>query len=41
MGVVIGGGYIFMMKKKAREYEIPLGSFYCAAAAIAPFFMKF
>lgn len=41
LGVLIGGIYIFIMKKKAREYELPLGSFYCAAAAIAPFFMKF
>lgn len=41
LGVVVGGIYIFIMKKKAREYELPLGSFYCAAAAITPFFMKF
>ena len=41
LGAVIGGGYIFIVKKKAREYELPLGSFYCAAAALAPFFMKF
>ncbi len=41
LGAVIGAGYIFIMKKKAREYELPLGSFYCAAAALAPFFMKF
>jgi leader peptidase (prepilin peptidase)/N-methyltransferase len=41
LGVVVGGIYIFSMKKKAREYELPLGSFYCAAAALSPFFMKF
>ncbi len=41
LGVVIGGIYIFIMKKKAREYELPLGSFYCGAAALAPLFMKF
>jgi leader peptidase (prepilin peptidase)/N-methyltransferase len=41
MGAIIGGIYIFIRKKKAREYELPLGSFYCAAAAIIPFFMKF
>ncbi len=41
LGVVIGGVYIFIMKKKAREYELPLGSFYCAVAALAPIFMKF
>jgi leader peptidase (prepilin peptidase)/N-methyltransferase len=40
-GAILGGIYIFVMKKKAREYELPLGSFYCAAAALAPFFMKF
>lgn len=41
IGVVIGAVYIFIMKKKAREYELPLGSFYCAAAAVAPFFTRF
>ena len=41
LGAVLGGLYIFIMKKKAREYELPLGSFYCAAAALAPIFMKF
>jgi leader peptidase (prepilin peptidase)/N-methyltransferase len=41
LGVAIGGIYIFIMKKKAREYELPLGSFYCGAAALAPLFMKF
>lgn len=41
LGVLIGGAYILVMKKKAREYEIPLGSFYCAAAALAPIFMRF
>jgi leader peptidase (prepilin peptidase)/N-methyltransferase len=40
LGVVIGGGYILITRKKAREYELPLGSFYCAAAAVAPFFLK-
>ena len=41
LGAALGGTYIFIMKKKAREYELPLGSFYCAAAALAPIFMKF
>lgn len=41
IGAVLGGVYIFIMKKQAREYELPLGSFYCGAAAVAPFFMKF
>ena len=41
LGVAIGGVYILVRKKKAREYELPLGSFFCAAAAIAPFFAKF
>jgi prepilin signal peptidase PulO-like enzyme (type II secretory pathway) len=41
LGVVIGGTYILIMKKKAREYELPLGSFYCGAAALAPLLMKF
>jgi leader peptidase (prepilin peptidase)/N-methyltransferase len=40
IGVAIGSMYIFIMKKKAREYELPLGSFYCAAAAISPLFIK-
>lgn len=40
LGVVLGGIYIFVMKKKAREYELPLGSFYCAAAAVAPLLIK-
>lgn len=41
LGVGIGGVYIFLMKKKAREYELPLGSFYCGAAALAPLLMNF
>jgi leader peptidase (prepilin peptidase)/N-methyltransferase len=41
LGVAIGGVYIFSMKKKAREYELPLGSFYCGAAALTPLLMKF
>jgi leader peptidase (prepilin peptidase)/N-methyltransferase len=41
LGVSIGGVYIFIKKKKAREYELPLGSFYCGAAALAPLLMKF
>jgi len=41
LGVFIGGIYIFVRKKKAREYELPLGSFYCAVAAITPLFIKF
>jgi leader peptidase (prepilin peptidase)/N-methyltransferase len=40
-GVLIGGIYIFAMKKKAREYELPLGSFYCGAGALAPLLFKF
>jgi leader peptidase (prepilin peptidase)/N-methyltransferase len=40
LGVAIGGVYIFIMKKKAREYELPLGSFYCGAAALVPLFLK-
>ncbi len=39
--VVLGGIYIFLTKKKAREYPLPLGSFYCGAAAIVPVLMKF
>jgi len=41
LGVAIGGVYIFIRKKKAREYELPLGSFYCAAAVFTSLFMKF
>lgn len=41
LGACLGGLYIFVMKKKAREYELPLGSFYCGAAAIMPLFVKF
>ena len=41
LGAGIGGLYIFIMKKKAREYELPLGTFFCGAAALAPLFMKF
>jgi leader peptidase (prepilin peptidase) / N-methyltransferase len=41
LGVVVGGMYIFTMKKKAREYELPLGSFYCGAAALVPLVIKF
>ncbi len=41
LGVFIGGIYIFVRKKKAREYELPLGSFYCTVAAITPLFIKF
>jgi leader peptidase (prepilin peptidase)/N-methyltransferase len=36
LGVAVGGTYIFIMKKKAREYELPLGTFFCGAAALAP-----
>ncbi len=39
--VILGGLYIFIAKKKAREYPLPLGSFYCGAAALAPVLMKF
>lgn len=39
--VILGGLYIFIAKKKAREYPLPLGSFYCGAAALAPVFMRF
>ncbi len=39
--VALGGMYIFITKKKAREYPLPLGSFYCGAAAIVPVLMKF
>jgi len=39
--VVLGGMYIFITKKKAREYPLPLGSFYCGAAALVPVLMKF
>jgi leader peptidase (prepilin peptidase)/N-methyltransferase len=41
LAVFIGGLYILITKKKAREYELPLGSFYCGAAAIAPLLMRF
>ena len=41
LGLSIGGLYIFIKKKKAREYELPLGSFYCGAAAVTPLLMKF
>jgi leader peptidase (prepilin peptidase)/N-methyltransferase len=40
LGVVIGGVYMFIMKKKAREYELPLGSFYCGVAAVIPLLIK-
>jgi leader peptidase (prepilin peptidase)/N-methyltransferase len=40
-GAVLGGIYIFVKKKKAREYELPLGSFYCGVAAITPLLLKF
>ena len=36
LGAVIGSLYIFIRKKKAREYELPLGSFYCGVAALFP-----
>jgi leader peptidase (prepilin peptidase)/N-methyltransferase len=39
--VALGGMYIVIAKKKAREYPLPLGSFYCGAAAIVPVLMKF
>jgi leader peptidase (prepilin peptidase)/N-methyltransferase len=39
--VVLGGMYILIAKKKAREYPLPLGSFYCGAAALVPVLMKF
>jgi leader peptidase (prepilin peptidase)/N-methyltransferase len=39
--VILGGLYIFIAKKKAREYPLPLGSFYCGAAALAPVLMRF
>ncbi len=37
-GVLIGGGFIYLARKKASEYELPLGSFYCAAAVAVPLF---
>jgi prepilin signal peptidase PulO-like enzyme (type II secretory pathway) len=40
LGVGLGSIYIFIMKKKARDYELPLGSFYCAVAALAPLFTR-
>jgi len=38
---VLGGMYILITKKKAREYPLPLGSFYCGAAALVPVLMQF
>jgi leader peptidase (prepilin peptidase)/N-methyltransferase len=38
-GVLLGGGFIFFARKKASEYELPLGSFYCAAAVAVPLFV--
>jgi leader peptidase (prepilin peptidase)/N-methyltransferase len=39
-GVLLGGGFILLKKKKASEYELPLGSFYCAAALAVPLFVQ-
>jgi leader peptidase (prepilin peptidase)/N-methyltransferase len=34
LGVVIGGGYMLIARKKASEYELPLGTFLALAAII-------
>ena len=39
-GVLIGGGYIFLMKKKAGSYELPLGTFFCLGAGVVPLLYK-
>lgn len=38
-GVLLGGGFIWLARKKASEYELPLGSFFCAAAMAVPLFV--
>ncbi len=35
-GVLIGGGYILVTRKKAGSYELPLGTFFCLGAGIVP-----
>jgi leader peptidase (prepilin peptidase) / N-methyltransferase len=37
-GVVIGGGYILLTRKKAGSYELPLGTFFCLGAGLVPLF---
>ena len=39
-GVILGGSYIFLAKKKAGSYELPLGSFFCAGAALIPLLIR-
>ncbi len=36
-GSVLGVAYIILTRKEARSYELPFGSFLCAAAACVPF----
>jgi leader peptidase (prepilin peptidase)/N-methyltransferase len=39
-GSVLGVAYIWLTHKKASTYELPLGSFLCAGAALAPLMNK-
>lgn len=39
-GSVLGIAYIWLTHKKASTYELPLGSFLCAGAALAPLMNK-
>jgi leader peptidase (prepilin peptidase)/N-methyltransferase len=39
-GSVLGMAYIWLTHKKASTYELPLGSFLCAGAALAPLVKK-
>jgi leader peptidase (prepilin peptidase) / N-methyltransferase len=36
-GAVVGGLYLLITRRGARTFELPLGSFLCLGAAIAPF----
>ncbi len=41
LGVVVGGAYILMARKKAAEYELPYGSFLGIGAIVAVAFLYF
>jgi leader peptidase (prepilin peptidase)/N-methyltransferase len=35
-GVLLGGGYILLTRKKPGSYELPLGTFFCLGAGLVP-----
>lgn len=39
-GSVVGAAYVLIARKQMRSFELPLGSFLCAGAAVVPLFFQ-